>query len=405
MISPSYLFNRIKDVKLSDYMSAFPMIAALLLRPFYKKKYRDAWLICEEPAEARDNGYHFFKYMCEKQPQQKCFYAIKKQSVDAEKVIQIGETIGYGSIQHWIAYFLCKYNISSQKGGKPNAALCAFMEMNGLFKKKNVFLQHGVIINDLKWLYADRSSIHYFITSTLDETEFITNNFGYPHGTVVCTGLPRFDALHDNITNNNQIIIMPTWRYWFNLKSKQNNETDKEFSDSEYYLKWMELLQSDEIKNLKSQGVIFYFYLHRNLQRFRHYFERLDDVIVASWEDYDIQFLLKSSVAMITDYSSVFFDMVYMKKPIIFYQFDEKRYRKFQYEKGYFDYSSNPFAKCCYTSSEVTRELKQLFSKGFSVDNLYLAEHKRLFKHYDTNNCERIYKLLSSEISKDMIFD
>ena len=58
-----YFLNKIQDVKIKDYCSLFPMTIALIIRPFYKKTYKDAWLICEEPKEARDNGYHFFQYM------------------------------------------------------------------------------------------------------------------------------------------------------------------------------------------------------------------------------------------------------------------------------------------------------------------------------------------------------
>lgn len=111
-----YFLNKIQDVKIKDYCSLFPMTIALIIRPFYKKTYKDAWLICEEPKEARDNGYHFFQYMVQNQPNQKCFYAIKKNSIDYKKVKKYGNIIEYGSIQHWLAYFLCQYNISSQKG-------------------------------------------------------------------------------------------------------------------------------------------------------------------------------------------------------------------------------------------------------------------------------------------------
>lgn len=45
MISLSYLLDRLKDVKLEDYLSIFPMTVALLIKPFYKKKYRGTWLI------------------------------------------------------------------------------------------------------------------------------------------------------------------------------------------------------------------------------------------------------------------------------------------------------------------------------------------------------------------------
>ena len=396
MIKLSYLLDRIRDVKPADYLSIFPMTMAMLLRPFFKNKYRGTWLVCEEPAEARDNGYHFFKYMCEKQAQQKCFYAIKRKSVDAKKVQVLGATVEYGSIQHWLAYFLCDYNISSQKGGKPNAAMCAFMELNGRFKPQNVFLQHGITINDVRWLYADLSKFKYFITSTVDETKFIENNFGYPVGTVQMTGMPRFDSLHENITKPNRIVIMPTWRYWFNLKSKQSSETDNNFSNSEYLLKWREVIYSKEINEMiRKYNLEVIFYLHRNMQEYiDEFYEGETQVKIASWKEYDIQELLKSSAMMITDYSSVFFDMIYMKKPVIFYQFDAEKYRKHQYEKGYFDYENNVFGKTVKSYEELIVELLQTVESGMKPSEAFLEAHKEIFPFWDDRNSERVFNLL-----------
>ena len=402
MIKLSYLFDKIKDVKFMDYISVLPMTLALVIMPLYRKKYSGAWLICEEPSEARDNGYYFYKYMYENHPQKKCFYAIKRSSVDYNRIKKLGGTVEYGSLRHWLVFFLCEYNISSQKGGKPNAAMCAFMEINGRFKTKNVFLQHGVIINNVRSLYADRSKIYKFITSTSDETEYIEKNFGYPKGTVVCTGMPRFDGLHNVSVNENQIVVMPTWRYWFNLKSKQNSETGNRFKDSEYFIKWNELLNSPQLKKLCDEGLTVVFYLHRNIQRYSNLFKASHrSITIASWEDYDIQSLLKESELMITDYSSVFFDMVYMRKPILFYQFDEDKFRKYQCEKGYFDYHNNPFGKCFSTHREILVELAELKKKDFCITADYETEHKRLFTDYDDRNSERIFMMLESDLAEN----
>lgn len=397
MISLSYLLDRLKDVKLEDYLSIFPMTVALLIKPFYKKKYRGTWLICEEPAEARDNGYHFFRYMCKEQPQKKCFYAIKKDSVDYHKVSDFGETIEHGSIQHWLAYFLCEFNISSQKGGKPNAAMCAFMEMNGRFHPRNIFLQHGITINKVRWLFADRSKIDLFITATIDETIFIKDNFGYSKNSIRLTGFPRFDNLHNIENSTRQIIIMPTWRYWFNLNSKNNNDVNSDIGTSDYVYKWVELLKSSNlIKILEDNHLNLLFYLHRNMQSYINYFKDCNSerVIIASWENYDIQDILKNSCMMITDYSSVFFDMVYMKKPILFYQFDKKDFRKFQYDKGYFDYDNNLFGVSKNTLNDLLGALDSIVKNNFTVSHEYLKEHQRIFKYYDSDNSKRVYEAL-----------
>lgn len=406
MIKLSYLIDRIRDVKPSDYLSVFPMTAALLMKPFYRKKYVGSWLVCEEPAEARDNGYHFFKYMCEKQPQQKCFYAIKQKSVDAKKVQVFGETIEYGSIQHWLAYFLCEYNISSQKGGKPNAVVCAFLELNHLYDAHNIFLQHGVIINDLRWLYADRSVFDMFVTSTIPEKNFVEERFGFKEGTIKLTGLPRFDNLHQSRTNPKQIVVMPTWRYWFNLKSKQQDGLDCDFESSEYLEKWKGFLEHERLNRIieeKNLDVIFY--PHRNLQI--HISEMGKKIktkaIIASWEQYDIQELLSTSSMMITDYSSVFFDMIYMKKPVLFYQFDLNKFRTGQYEQGYFDYSNNEFGRSFNDLDLLLSELLYLIEQKFVCNSTYLDKHKEIFPYYDTNNSERVYnEILNIEKRKEV---
>ena len=394
MIKFSYIKKKIKDVKISDIFATIPMFIAFVISPLYKKKFSKTWLICEEKKEARDNGYWFYKYIVENRKEQDCVYAIDKKSVDYYKVKHLGKVIQYGSLMHWIIYLTCEYNISSQKGGKPNAALCAFLELNGIRNKHNIFLQHGIIINDLKWLYADKSNFEMFITSTRPEKKFVEDNFGYKKGVIKLTGMPRFDNLHRNITKKNRIIIMPTWRSWLNLKSQRKIGLNSNFETSEYLVRWKELLESNRLNDLiDKHNLEIIFYPHRNMQRYLDKFtSNLNSkVIIASWKDYDLQELLLTSSIMITDYSSVFFDMVYMKKPIIFYQFDVDDFRNGQYEEGYFDYDNNCFGKSCKTCDETINELEKIISNGNSVSDIYLAEHKNLFQYYDDKNCERIF--------------
>ncbi len=399
MIKWDYFLDKIKDVKIMDYLSIFSMVAALFIQPFYKKKFKNLWLICEEPLEARDNGYCFFRYMCENQPQQICIYAIKKRSVDYKKVRKLGKVIEYGSILHWVAYFLCQYNISSQKGGKPNAALCSFMELNGIFKTCNVFLQHGVTINDVRWLYAERSKIDFFITSTIPEYNFIVEKFGYPKKTISLTGMPRFDNLYNRKINKKQVLIMPTWRYWFKLNSKKYQGSDNDFETSEYCRKWIELLKSKKLDKLVEKYQLeIIFYPHRNMQGYLDILKKISSKVkLASWKNYDIQELLKSAAVMITDYSSVFFDMIYMKKPVLFYQFDEKEYREHQYGEGYFDYHNNPFGKTFHDIELLLEELNRLAEGNFSFSREAEESHRSIFPYWDQKNSERIYHLLKNK--------
>ena len=97
---------------------------------------------------------------------------------------------------------------------------------------------------------------------------------------------------------------MPTWRCWFNLRSKKNSNINSNFEESEYLNKWKELLNNNILKELiEKKDLKVIFYLHRNLQNHINSFKNINSrVILASWEKYDIQELLKSSALMVTDY-------------------------------------------------------------------------------------------------------
>lgn len=388
-----YFLHKIQDVKLKDILSIFPMFIGLILSFVQRKKLRNSWLVCEEKYEARDNGFSFFKYVNENHPSQDIYFAISDKSPDYKKVKNVGKTISYGGIDHWKHYFSCKFNISSQKGGKPNAALCAVFELNNIFKNKNIFLQHGITINEPDWLKSDRSKFIKFYTSTTDEYDFIKENFGYSEGVVELTGLSRFDGLHNVNVVKNRVLIMPTWRSWFRQKTTREDESDADFENSQYLLEWNKFINSTKLNALIDKYKLeVIFFPHRNLQEYIKLFgSDKTKVKIASFMNYDVQDLLKTSEMIVTDYSSVFFDMVYMKKPVIFYQFDEEKFRRQQYGKGYFDYFNNKFGNAYKNSNEVIDNLECIIKKNFGVDSEYLKEHNRIFKYYDQKNSERIY--------------
>ena len=190
-------FQKLQRVKLRDIGHIFLFMLAFPVSLIYRLFRRDLWLICDNEMEARDNGYRLFQYICENHPETDAVYAISRRSPDRERVCSIGKTVGYGSFRHWILYLSARYNISSQKGGKPNAAVCYFLEVNRILRNRRIFLQHGVIHNDNEFLHYSETMMKMFVVSTQKEYEFVCEKFGYPQGAVKKLGLCRFDYLHD----------------------------------------------------------------------------------------------------------------------------------------------------------------------------------------------------------------
>lgn len=390
--------KRIRNAQVKDMMAVFPFICASLCKPFYKEKYKNTWVISDREDEASDNGFFFFQYLTRMHPEQKCVYAIKKSSKDYEKVKDLGTVVEYGSLKHWIIYLTCSYNISSQFG-HPNGYFCTLLELLGAVETKNVFLQHGITKDHASYLMSGRRKIDCFITGAKPEHEYVKKEFGYSEGVVQYTGFARFDSLHDYKTVPNRILIMPTWRSWLKLKTEQTAELDSNIRESEYLTKWMELLNHpklDQILRKYNSEVIFF--PHSNFQDYLKDFKPTNPkIIIGSKEEYDVQSLMKSSELMITDYSSVFFDMAYMKKNVIFYQFDEEKYRQHHYQQGWFDYHTTSFGKSLKKPTEVLDELESILEHGGSISSDFLEEHSRTFELYDDKNCERIYLYLKNK--------
>lgn len=399
----SSFFKKFSNVKFRDILHFFLFFAALPVALVYKRRRRDLWLVCDNGTEAADNGFVFFKYVCETHPEQDCVFAVNKNSPDREKVEQVGNTVNYGSFKHWILYLTARVNISSQKGGKPNYAVCNLLEVYGILKNSRVFLQHGIIYNDLEFLHYKNSKMSMFMTSTERERSFIVERFGYSEKSVKLTGIARLDNLHGFQVEQGQILVMPTWREWLGnstlTKNLKKNVAD--FVKTDYYKNWNELLASDKLKEIcEKYRLKVMFYLHRDAQRFADCFE-LDSryVTVCKYPEYKVDELLKSSAFLITDYSSIHMDFAYMKKPIAYFQFDYDRFYSEHYREGYFTFSEDGFGPTFSDSKELTAYVESSAKNGFENDEKYLKRHSSFFTLYDTENCKRNYEAIKEQWS------
>ncbi|SMP47312.1 CDP-glycerol glycerophosphotransferase family protein [Fibrobacter sp. UWB10] len=392
--------QRLKFVRFDDILAIFPMIASFFLSLFFRLLNREIWLVCEREKEARDNGYWFFKYLCEKHSEINAVYAIKKNSVDYLKVKKLGKVIEFGSFMHWLYYWCAKYNISSQKEGKPNAALCFVLEVYFGFRKNRIYLKHGIIKDAQRWIYNDISKLTMLCTAAKKEQIFIQENFGYEKSKVKLTGLCRFDNLLSPHVVKRQIVIMPTMREWLREISSETTKYEKSnlFTESEYYKVWMSLLHSELLhKILDEYDVNVLFYPHPAMQKYLSDFSSASNRIkIASSHFFDMQNLLMESSLLITDYSSIFFDFAYMNKPLIYYQFDYEKYREGQYQQGYFSYKEDGFGPICFSENELCEKVEEYVKNNFKNSILYENRSRDFYAYRDSNNCFRTFKAIQT---------
>jgi CDP-glycerol glycerophosphotransferase (TagB/SpsB family) len=102
------------------------------------------------------------------------------------------------------------------------------------------------------------------------------------------------------------------------------------------------------------------------------------------------------SAVMITDYSSVAMDFAYMRRPIIFYQFDKERFREAQYAEGYFSYSESGFGDVTETAAETVNSLKKIFENNLKLPEATLNAFEEFYPLYDDKNNERIFEAINA---------
>ena len=369
------------------------MTAAKAVSVFAKRKdaYKDLWIIAERGSEARDNGYHFFKYLTKEHPEVNSVYIITKDSPDRSKVEKAGKVVNYGSFRHYLCYTLAKVRISTHVDGY-SPDILFFYKFGKLFpdKAKNVFLQHGIIQSDMAFCHADRTNIDLFICSAKPEFDYIDEKYGYKKGVLKLTGMCRFDNLKKTEKPTKKILFMPTWR------SSLRTCGRRAFTESEYFKRYDAFLNSKElIVLLKEYGYELIFYPHFEVQRFLDCFNASSDRIkTADFKNNDVQDLLINTDILVTDYSSVFFDFAYMRKPIVYYQYDEAAFRAEQYGDGYFEYKRDGFGRIAETEKEVVEELRHIIENGLRPDDIYLKRLDSFFAFNDAENCKRNFEAI-----------
>lgn len=339
---------------------------------------QNVWLIGEQPEKAQDNGYFLFKYLRENHPEVEAYYVIDYNSKDFEKVKQLGNTINFGSKEHFKIIPRIKYLISTHH---PDYLL-PLSDVSILNSKiYKIFLQHGVMGTKYMANFYGKYSNNPFevdkvCVSSEREKNMLIKDFEYDAKDIMVTGLARFDNLLKKSSEPQiDILIIPTWRDWL------SNEPN--FAQSEYFKRYLSLTKqlSDKYK--------IKFILHINMAQYKSVFTDFGiEAEVAS--EVNVQDLLKDSKFLITDYSSVSFDFSFLDRPVIYYQFDQKSF--FGKNGSHFDIYKELPGIIVSTEGDVLEEVNRVASNNFIQSSDLNKKSSRLIEYRDEKTCERIYE-------------
>ena len=220
----------------------------------------------------------------------------------------------------------------------------------------------------------------------------IVKKYGWNENNIIKMNLPKWDKFNNDylikknnsITNNSCIFLMFTWR-----KLQKNKKISK------YYFKNILALLTDIVLNkaLNKNKIILYFTLHHRLNKYikkiLNKLNQLNQKYVKFIEENEIFECLSKTNLLVSDFSSVIFDLIYRRKPFIIYIPDlEDPKIKDLYVKDYYNLIESikngtiEFENKCFSINETINKIIYYINNNFSLE-------KKLENYYNNFNFKK----------------
>lgn len=396
--------RRGKSFLLGDKIAKKAFLARGLYHVLNAFKKKEIWLISDRIKRGDDNGECFFRYLSE-HPQKdvNAYFVVDKECPAYEQMKQYGKVIPVYSWKHKIYHLLSDYVISSQ-ANKPVInpfGKIYYHYSDLLYDKKIVFLQHGVTKDDQSaWLNRYNRNLYGFVVATKAEYNSIFEaDYFYEPKNIWLTGLPRYDRLYNN--EKKYITIMPTWRKSLSAGTTAAGEwkISNSFADSKYFKFYNGLLNNERlILAAQKRGYTICFMPHPNITPALPLFKR--DERVKFWDaDKSYRDVFAEANLIVTDYSSVAFDFAYLRKPIVYCQFDREEFFAggHSYTEGYYNYQTDGFGEIVETLEDLVDKLIEYMDNNCMLKEEYRQRIENTFAYADTNCCARVLERIREE--------
>lgn len=385
------VFLEFKGEKIS---SLKPVYEEFLKLKNKRAKNAKLWLFADNTLRADDNAEHLYRYLKDKILDKKLIFVISKKSDDFKRLKDEGfNLVDPNSFRFLYLLFRADKIISSHI----DRYFYGAFGKNTLITKDFIFLQHGILEKEISsWL--NQRKIDLLITSAKPEFKSFIDESAYKlsEKEVKLTGLARYDRLVTLKKEKKYILIMPTWRrdiVGAFSKKLGTRRINKNFTQSLYFEKYNELLNSKILLDFcEENSYKLCFNPHPHIIPYLNCFLLNENIELVNGKN--LQELFAKTALLISDYSSVAFDIALLKKPVLYYQFDKDTFFKTHLQSGYFDYEKNGFGAVCKNLNELLNEL--LKNKKCELKEPFLSRARAFFAFNDGKNCERIYKEILS---------
>lgn len=384
------------------YLKINPRILVNRWIGLFARKSKDREWIYLDRYGVFDNAYDQFKHDIKIKDGVKRYYILNECDWDTleEKFTpeEREHIVKFGSVKHRMLYFSCEKLITSFSNLSnicPFGA-AAFRWYTDLTRHEIIYLQHGILHATLKEMYAkERCIVDKVVVSSGFEVENFTENYGYDESDLIKACMPRYDAMQIGGEKKNRIVFSPSWRSNLigPLVENERQEMPEAFLASDFFKQVSGFLNSERLHRLLEENDLYLDF--RNHPIFKCYNGLLDirneRVRTENFDTNTDEYRL-----MITDYSSIVFDSVYMNCPVIYFVPDYEQFRagvSHNYRKLDLPLE-NGFGPFAQSADELLDFLEEYAKNGFEPKEPYASKMKDFFLYRDDNCCERVYEAI-----------
>lgn len=374
----------------------------LVTRPFVP---RGVWLVGERPETARDNGRALFAHLRATRPEAPVFYVVAADSPMRDAVAALGNVVHHSSWRHRVLMLhaevlLNAYSIKHMLPSRwrPGAYM---LQATWRLGARRVYLKHGVHLSPEA---VKRANGGYDLVLAVGpgEAEALRATSGYDTQVVV-TGLARYDHLVPSGPSGT-ILFMPTWRrYLAPTLFGQGGPAQVPYEGSEYQSFVEEMLGSSQLAALLERHdlrllVVPHYNLATELARHRPGSARIE---MLDARTADIPALLRTCDLLVTDWSSVHFDVAYVGTPVVYVQFDREQYMAGHGLGSWFDAREDGFGPVVVDVRSAVEAVEGYAVRAFDREDVYAERVAKVFAHHDQNNCARIVAAIDQVVSRE----
>ena len=364
------------------------------------KREKEIWIYCDRE-NIFDNAYYQFLHDFSIDDGVERYYIIDGLK-DRSKYFnskQRANLVEFKSIKHKLLFLNCNKILTSFNSV---SIISPFGDMplkwySDITDYEVIYLQHGILHANLPLLYSkERANVNKIVVSSEFEIKNFKEIYNFKEKDLIPTGMPRFDSIDMSKKHENRILFSPSWRK--NLIGDYVNNTRDLFEDkflaSPFFNRINEFLNSEKLAELlEKYDLTLDFKNHPIFSPYDHCFTINNPRVNIMNETVEMQ----KYALMITDYSSIVFDFVYLHRPIVYFVPDYELF-KAGVTHTYYKLDlplEDGFGEVTQTADELLKALEDIFGNDFKSKPIYDERMSRFFIS-KSEHCKGLYDALKS---------